>query len=425
MLVLRSTATCGEAPMVGAHPPLGEVLIGSGIALFGYDAFGWRAAALVAGTISIALLYLLGRRLLGTTLGASLAAGLLAFDFLHFVHSRIAMLDVFLALFATAVFAFAVLDRDVLHDPERPKGLFRGRHWRYAAGAAGGAAAACKWSGALALIAAALLIVAWEIAARLRDGRGNAVSRAVRDAAPATFLALGVVPVIVYFASYIGTMPGEVLAPPWAAGSWFRNVVEQQFVMAGFHVTLPGHHPYESPGWSWLLVKQPVAYYFDTFAGNYQEILALGNPLVWWPSIPAAGYVAYRWIRTRSLHGPEPLIVVGLIVTLLPWLLVIGVRNAVFLFYILPTVPLICLAVAYVLSTISGTTAGRITTGGYLAVCLAAFVFYYPVLAAVPTPPDAWQTRILFNDCGIGSEFRELPDDESSQGDPPPGWCWR
>lgn len=426
VIVLGSSGACGGAPQVGAHPPLGEILIASGIAVFGYEAFGWRVASLVAGILTIALLYLMGRRLFGTTLGASIAAGLLAFDFLHFVHSRIAMLDVFLALFATAVLTFAVLDRDVIADRARATGIFRGRHWRYAAGIAGGAAAACKWSGALALFAAIALIVAWEIAARVRDGRGNALWRAVREAAPATFLALGVVPLIVYFGSYLGTMPGDLLAPPLAVGSWFRNVVDQQLVMAGFHVTIPGHHPYESPGWSWLLLKQPVAYYFDTFRGDYQEILALGNPLVWWSSVPATAYVVYRWLRSRSLQGAEPVIVVGIIATLAPWFFVTGVRNAVFLFYILPTVPLLCLAVAYVLTTIAArATAGRIAVAAYLAACLAAFAFYYPVLAAVPTAPDAWRTRILFNDCAIGADFRELPDDESSQGDPPEGWCWR
>ena len=45
-----------------AHPPLGNWLIGIGIRLFGFDAFGWRIVAAIAGTISVALLFLLVRQ---------------------------------------------------------------------------------------------------------------------------------------------------------------------------------------------------------------------------------------------------------------------------------------------------------------------------------------------------------------------------
>ncbi|HEV2071026.1 MAG TPA: glycosyltransferase family 39 protein, partial [Acidimicrobiales bacterium] len=93
------------------HPPLGIWAIGFGVELLGFGRGGWRVASLAAGTLTVALLYLLARKVVGSTLAASVAAGLLAVDFLHFVHSRLAMLDVFLALFAVAAFLFVSLDR--------------------------------------------------------------------------------------------------------------------------------------------------------------------------------------------------------------------------------------------------------------------------------------------------------------------------
>jgi hypothetical protein len=41
-----------KTPQVEAHPPLGKWLIGGGIALFGFDSFGWRVSAAVIGTFT-------------------------------------------------------------------------------------------------------------------------------------------------------------------------------------------------------------------------------------------------------------------------------------------------------------------------------------------------------------------------------------
>ena len=57
--------------------------------------------------------------------------------------------------------------------------------------------------------------------------------------------------------------------------------------MLDFHTALSGDHPYQSPPWSWPLIKRPVAYWFADEGGAYREILAMGNPLVWWPGLVA------------------------------------------------------------------------------------------------------------------------------------------
>ena len=45
----------------------------------------------------------------------------------------------------------------------------------------------------------------------------------------------------------------------------------------------------ESPPWPWIALKRPVAYYFSAEGGSYREILALGNPLAWWPAAERPG----------------------------------------------------------------------------------------------------------------------------------------
>jgi hypothetical protein len=56
---------------------------------------------------------------------------------------------------------------------------------------------------------------------------------------------------------------------------------------------------------------------------------------------------------------------------------------------------------------------------------VASFAFYLPLLTALPLDEGGWRTRILFAECaGSGTATPSLPDDSTSEGDPPPGWCW-
>ena len=113
----------------------------------------------------------------GATIGATVAAGLLALDVLHLVLSRVAMLDVFLALFVVAGFVAILLD---LQRGPRPAGrgigqwLF-GRPWRLAAGLLIGAMVAVKWTGLYSALGIIGLVVAWEIVARRRGDGGEPV----------------------------------------------------------------------------------------------------------------------------------------------------------------------------------------------------------------------------------------------------------
>lgn len=77
------------------HPPLGKLMIVSGIVLFGDNPTGWRTFPILFGTINILLLYLICRRLNMSRKASNIAAFLLTFENLSFVHGGLAMLDVF------------------------------------------------------------------------------------------------------------------------------------------------------------------------------------------------------------------------------------------------------------------------------------------------------------------------------------------
>ncbi len=439
----QPSSVCGIAsPENYVHPPLGKWLISAGIRVFGHNEIGWRVTSAIAGTLTILLLYLLARKILRSTLGASLASGLLAIDLLAFVQSRVSMLDVFVPLFGVATFLFLACDRDRLAAPAAERANWR--PWRFAAGAAAGAAVATKWSGVFFLVSAIAITVVWEVAARRRSGGGRPLRRALAEEGPTIVAWFVVVPALVYAATYIGRVDGSVLALPWADNSWFHNLYEEQRRAFDYHWQLEARHPYESPPWSWILLKRPVAYYVapDSPEGFIGSITALGSPLVWWSFLPALVFTVWAWMRRRDFLRPEGLILAGVAFTYLPWLLLSSDRNAVFIFYLLPVVPFMCLTLAYCFVSLGRSTEARLAAAVFMAGALGLFVFYYPLLVGTVLPYESWERRLLFNSeqacerppgepttttttATVGGEARPRTIETTNRDSlPPKGWCW-
>lgn len=382
------------------HPPLGKRLIALGIRLFGFTPFGWRIAAWVAGTLTVALLYLLALRLFGSAGWALLAAGLLAIDPLHFVHSRIAMLDVFVTLFVVAAALFAVLDRD-------RGGEGAVRPWLALCGISVGLAVASKWSGVLIVPALLPLLIAWAPAGRRRRQALIAMAWLVA------------VPLAVYAASYVGRLHAGI-------AGWPHAFARRQLHMLRFHAGLSGENQYQSRPWEWLAIRRPVAYYFSAHGDRYREVIAIGSPFVWWTG--AAGALAGAWtaLRARSAAGPEAVVAACAGATYLPWLLLAGDRGFVFITYMLPTVPFLCLGAALLARRLWTARPGQAVVSIVTAAAVAWFAFYYPVLTARPLHGDEWQQRIFLRQCGsaaTSTPYGPVP----SLGIvvlPPDGWCW-
>jgi Gpi18-like mannosyltransferase len=88
------------------HPPLTKLWITLSMMLFGGmhgagdTSAGWRFLNLVMGALMVFVLYCFAKRLLGSTLFATIAAGLLVFEGFHFVQSRIATPEITVAFFS-------------------------------------------------------------------------------------------------------------------------------------------------------------------------------------------------------------------------------------------------------------------------------------------------------------------------------------
>ncbi|MGA8847865.1 MAG: phospholipid carrier-dependent glycosyltransferase [Nocardioides sp.] len=223
VLAGRTQGVWDEGPSMIVHPEVGKWLIALGEKAFGMDPFGWRIASAVIGSLMVLVLIRLTRRLTGSALLGLVAGLLLAFDGLHFVLSRLALLDIFLAFFLLCGVSCLVNDRDWhrgrladLIDPEAPPGRGDGkgrwgpvrgvlwRPWLLLAGVSFGLALGTKWTAAYPLAAFGLLVWVWSAGARRSFGvRWSLLRGAVVDGLPA-FVQLVGVAFIVYVSTWTG-----------------------------------------------------------------------------------------------------------------------------------------------------------------------------------------------------------------------------
>ncbi len=121
-----------EYPFEWTHPPLTKLLIALSIWMFGGVAhgdsgWGWRFLNVVCGTLMVPLCYLFAKRLLGSTLFASIAAFMLTFDGFRFVQSRIATPEIWVATFGLGrlVRVLSALDGNADSHPASDSGRVR------------------------------------------------------------------------------------------------------------------------------------------------------------------------------------------------------------------------------------------------------------------------------------------------------------
>jgi len=324
-----------SSPEFIVHPPIGKWCIGLGIKLFGNNEFGWRISSAIVGALLIYIVARIANHLFHSKSLNALAAGLMALDGLELVHSRTALLDLFLTFFAL-LGAFAWL---------------KNRYWM--AGLFFGLAMATKWSGVYFLVAFAL-------AAIYMDFRTTGLSFRLLVKRKMQFFLL---PVATYIFSWIGWfMSARGWDRHWAEGrkssfsfipAPLRSLWHYHAEMWHFHTTLTERHPYQANPWSWLVMGRPTSFYYETpnscgAKKCAQEVLALGTPLLWWFATLAIATVLGFWISSHLTSKPDPVasfILLGITAGYLPWFLF--QKRTVFSFYAIVFEPFLILALVY------------------------------------------------------------------------------
>jgi dolichyl-phosphate-mannose-protein mannosyltransferase len=358
------------------QPPMGKWMIAAGEGAVGATPLGSRLPSVVFGVAGVLFVFLLGMELWRSVGWATLAAFLLATDGLHVVHSRIAMLDVFLTTFVTAGAYFLVRDLRRTRD-QRPSarpsrgwvtGLFGSRD-RLLAGACLGAAVATKWSGLAALVLAAALT-----ARGLRRPWPAGEPHRLRS----VLLAFAAVPAAVYLLSYVEFF---VQHPLDVAG--FARLQWHMFT-AQMHVPAVSQN---SPAWSWPLLLHPVRYWPDPASGlplTQGTIVSVGNVALFWCFLAALPFLLRRCVA-KEAWGLR-LLLGFYAVMLLPWLVV---PRPQFIVYVLPCVPFMALAMAGLLRDVRSPVARRAGATGIVVAQSVAAAAFLPVWLNLPAPA-AW-----------------------------------
>jgi len=344
------------------HPPLAQILISWGEWAGGFTAVSWRLPSALFGVLGVAAVYAIGYRLWRSAWWASLAGLLVAEDGLHIVQSRVAMLDIFMSTFLMLGLLCLLLAWHSRRSPAR---------WVVLAGLFFGAAIASKWSALFVVLPASVMWLA------LAGWRHLCWERLWRFAG-----ALIVAPAVVYVASYSMFFVQH--------GPDVRGFVRLETAMLTFHEDTDMTHPMSSRAATWPLMLRPSTYYYggEGFSPTGQmlptsrekEIMALGNPVLWWGWLGLAPLALWGAIRRRRWSFVLP--VVGYLCCFLPW---VFISRTEFFYYMLAAAPFMALGACAAVQSLSGRAASR--AAGTLAVLSTfAMLFFAPHWLGLPVP---------------------------------------
>jgi dolichyl-phosphate-mannose--protein O-mannosyl transferase len=282
-----------------------------------------------------------------------LATVLLLFDGVYLVQSRVAMTNVFAVL-------FQLLSALLLVRAATAPRLLLGP--MAAAGVALGLALSTRWTSLFAWGFLGLVFLALRRAKAFRP----------RELALGA-LAFAGVPAGIYLLSYV----------PWMRqGHTAWDVVTTQKAIWDYHAHLSAAHTYFSHWYTWPWLYRPTWYFWWSGDGWARGIVALGNPAIWWASVPVAAWAVVTGVRWRDHR--RVFAGAGFFCLYLPWGL--SPRTLNFSHYLFEAIPYACLSLGALLDESWDDPARGQVARGFVLLAASLFGVSFPVLTALPVP---------------------------------------
>ena len=352
-----------EEPYEWTHPPLGKLIIAGGILCFGMNPFGWRILGVLAAAAIIPIMFLFGKRMFKSATAGFFAAFLMTFDFMHFSLARLATGEIYILLFSLLMFYFAF---DYFSKREEGEG---GKKSLFLSTIFFGLCFAVKWTAVFGLVAILILL----LISNLRNRKPIFDDYKI-------ILAGLFVSAAIYIATYIPYMlSGE--------GHGLVDIFKLQLHMFGYHAGMGASHPFSSPWWSWQLMLTPVWLYSNTLDGTamVSTIVLMGNPVIWWCSIPALMFIAARLVADKIRKREYSFVALFILVPfLLQWIPYMLITRILFIYHFVPEVPFMIFALTYWTTFLEKKNIIKYMITVFLILTALLFFLFYPVISGYP-----------------------------------------
>lgn len=399
-----------------AHPPLGKYLIALGIALKGFNTWGFRwMNALIGATIPL-ILSGIAYQLCKRPSYALITAVLASLDGLLLVESRYALLNVHILFFGLLAHWLVLISLN--HQGMQRNG------WLAAAGISFGATIAVKWNGLGLLLGLYLL---WLVAKGGQIWLGS--SETPKRRLPLQKLSeLSWLQMFVYLPAIALFVYGILWLPHLAQNPEF-NLWQVHQEIFNYHRRVGGDevHPYCSSWYTWPLLLKPISYFYQVTQSTLEplpvtgpplpqdavkwiySVYAIGNPFLWWSSTIAIcallvlGRLQIHHNRVRHIKGLYPTshssdeqswislyLGVNYLANFLPW---VGVSRCTFLYHYMPASMFTSLALAWYIEgwlRVSNKWMRRLAVA-VLVLSLVSFVICLPIFLGLPISPMMWR----------------------------------
>lgn len=353
------------------HPMFGKEVIATFIHFLGDRPLAWRLGPALFGGLGLFAFGRLVWHLTRRSRATIAAMVLLATNFMWFVQSRIAMLDMFeAALCMVGLWQFAAALCS--------KSTRRARLHLIFSGIALGLSLGAKWSSAPALIMPGLAF----LALRIRESGTMIICR--RNAGPIRGISLaeaalwlGVFPLAIYWATYLPAMFYHIRPiSPFAFIEQHRHMIRLQD-----SVTKP--HPYRTYWYQWIVDWRGIWYLFQNIDGAQRGVVMLGNPV---SMIAGLGALLWGIWATAFRRRSDALAFVVLYAACLAMWIFNGKPVQFYYHYLLPGAFLMAL-LALALDTLwERRDRWSKTASVIMFLSIAMFVVFYPIISAVRLP---------------------------------------
>ena len=357
-----------QSPYSWSHPPLGKLIIASGILVFGYSPFGWRIVGVIFATLLIPLIYVMGKKLFGTWIGAFASAFLLTFDFMNFSMGRMATVDVYVAFFSLASqLSFLIYIKGVLKDGWKTSitPLFFAVLF-FALGFS------TKWIVLFGFLGQLAILLGFRLKEVINQKETLSVKiKRIFDYPFFILLIFILLAVCIYFITYI---------PNMLAGQSLDDIFNLQWSIFRYHSSLISSHPYASRWYTWPFSLKPVLLFRTYLPNNMMSIIvAMGNPAVCWVGFSFVLLSVERAIRKKFSS------IFIVVIFFFQWLPYALISRTTFLYHFYSDVPFLCLATAYFLNKYWSNKWTKIATIAYFSIVIILFGLFYPITSGMPT----------------------------------------